>query len=110
MSYPVGNTGVSYAQKTITTPTTPALAGSALATDAFTLAAGQIGIIQNQAAFALYVRYGGVASDTSYHYVLPACSVAKDGTSPALVVDSWIGKVSVFPSSGTSSYAANVIS
>jgi hypothetical protein len=108
MSYPVGNTGVSYAQKTITT--TPVLAGNTIATDAFTLAAGQIGILQNQATTALYVRYGGAASLSAYHYVIPACVVIKDGTSPALVIDSWIGVVSVFPASGTSSYAANVIS
>lgn len=108
MSYPVGNTGVSYAQKTITT--TPVLAGSAAASTAFTLAAGQIGILQNQAIAALYVRYGGTASATEYHYVIPACVAIKDGTSPALVIDSWIGPVSVFPASGTSNYAANVIS
>jgi hypothetical protein len=106
MSYPVGNTGVSYAQKTITT--TPVI-GTANGT-VFTLAAGQIGILQNQDDAALYVRYGGVASATEYHYVLPACVAAKDGTSPALVIDSWIGIVSVLAAAGTASYTANVIS
>jgi hypothetical protein len=106
MSYPVGNTGVSYAQKTITT--TPVI-GTADGT-VFTLAAGQIGILQNQAAAALYVRYGTGASALAYHYVLPACTAPKDGTSPALVIDSWIGIVSVAAAAGTASYTANVIS
>ena len=108
MSYPVGNTGVSYAQKTITTPTDPVI--GILDGTVFTLAAGQIGILQNQDDAALYVRYGGVASNTAYHYVLPACVAAKDGTSPALVIDSWIGIVSVAAATGSPSYTANVIS
>lgn len=106
MSYPVGNTGVSYAQKTITTAPVIKTADETV----FTLAAGQIGILQNQDDAALYVRYGGAASSTEYHYVLPACVAAKDGTSPALVIDSWIGIVSVAAAAGTASYTANVIS
>ncbi len=105
MSYPVGNTGVSYAQKTITTtPVIKITTGTV-----YTLAAGEILILQNQAAAPLYVRYGNATVSASlFHFVLPACVVALDGTSPALVIDSWIGIVSVF--STTPSYVANVIS
>lgn len=105
MSYPVGNTGVSYAQKTITTTPVVKTATGTI----YTLAAGEILILQNQATTPLYVRYGDAgASGSLYHYVLPACVVAADGTSPALVIDSWIGIVSVY--AAVPSYVANVIS
>ena len=36
--------------------------------------------IQNQDTDVLYVRLGGTASDTVFHFVLKGCAAAKDGT------------------------------
>lgn len=75
-----------------------------------TLNGGEILVLQNLLAEPLYVRLGGTASATVFHYVVPACAAAKDGTSPPFYIDNWIGIVSVCKSSATASYVATVLS
>jgi hypothetical protein len=73
----------------------------------FTLAAGEIGFIQNHSADApLAVKYGAAASSSSLNYILPACESASDGTGGAVRIDNWVGAVSVAKMAGTASYSA----
>ena len=75
-----------------------------------TLAGGERLMLQNlEATNQLYVRLGGTASATVFHFVIPGNTGAKDGSSPPMMVENWIGIVSVF-SAGTPSYMANVLS
>lgn len=106
MSEPLGNQGVSFVPKTISSNAT---AGTTDAT-VFTLTPGQIGYIQNLAAAALYVKYGSGATTSSFTFIIPACAVALDGTSPPVIIDSWLGVVSVAAATGTASYLATVLS
>lgn len=77
----------------------------------FTLAAGQIGFIQNLSADApLAVKYGANASSSSLNFILPASTAASDGTGGAYKIDDWIGAVSVAKMTGTASYLAWKIS
>jgi len=106
MSAPIGNQGVS--AKQYATTGTPAI-GTADG-DVATLAGGEILVLQNLLAEPLYVRLGGTASATFFHYVVPACVADKDGTSPPFYIDNWIGTVSVCKSSSTASYVATKLS
>ncbi len=76
----------------------------------FTLTAGQKGIIQNLDDAALAVRYGASCSTTVFNFILRAGSAADDGNGPILVVDDWVGVVSVCAMSGTARYIATVLS
>jgi hypothetical protein len=73
----------------------------------FTLAAGEVGFIQNLSADApLAVKYGASASTTSLNFILPASTAASDGTGGAYKINDWIGVVSVAKMTGTASYLA----
>jgi hypothetical protein len=72
----------------------------------FTLAAGERGFIQNCDDVALAVKLGASASTTSLSMILGACSVADDGRGGSVVIDDWIGAVSVAAMSGTARYLA----
>lgn len=76
----------------------------------FTLAAGQKGVIQNLAAAALYVKYGATASSTSFSFILPACTLASDGTSPPFVIEDFVGVVSIKAAASTESAIAYILS
>lgn len=60
-------------------------------------------LIQNQDTNVLKVKFGASASNTDFHYVLKACSVAADGTGGELAVSNYAGPLSVY-SAGTPSY------
>lgn len=76
----------------------------------FTVAAGQKGVIQNLAAAALYVKLGTSASSSSFSFVLPACTLANDGTSPPFVIDDFAGAVSIAAATGTERAIAYLLS
>ena len=103
---PVGSTAA--AAKKYSATATPVI-GTAEGTIA-TLVPGQILVIQNLSVEALYVRLGGTASATVFHYVIPACSAAKDGSSPPFYIDNWLGIVSVAKVAAEPSYVATVLS
>lgn len=78
---------------------------SAVATAAgvvFTLAAGEHGFIQNLDTNALAVALGPGASSTLFNWILRAGANASDGTGGDVLIDDWIGSVSVFPLAGGS--------
>ncbi len=64
--------------------------------DAFTLTAGQIGFVQNLDTEALFVKLGTGASAASFNYVLKAGAAADDGAGGSILIDNWIGVVSIF--------------
>jgi hypothetical protein len=73
----------------------------------FTLAAGEIGFIQNLSADApLAVKKGASASTSSFNLVLAACTVQDDGKGGFVTIDDWIGIVSVAKITGTGRYIA----
>lgn len=73
----------------------------------FTLAAGEVGFLQNLSADApLAVKLGATASTTSLNFILPKTTSASDGTSAPVRIDYWIGAVSVAKMTGTASYLA----
>lgn len=73
----------------------------------FTLAPGEIGFIQNCSTDApLAVRYGAAASNTAFNFILATCTAASDGKGGLIIVDNWIGVVSVAKMAGTASYIA----
>lgn len=72
----------------------------------FTLAAGEIGYIQNLDDAALAVKYGAGASTTSLSFILRAGSAADDGNGPIMVIDDHVGIVSVAAMSGAPRYIA----
>lgn len=76
----------------------------------FTLAAGEVGIIQNLDDAALAVRYGASCSTTEFTFILPAGTAADDGKSPVCVIDDWVGDVSVCAMAGTARYNKQVLS
>jgi hypothetical protein len=80
--------------------------GATTAQTLFTVAAGQAFFVQNQAAAALYVKFGTGASASSYSICLKAAGTADDGTGGFLYRNDRLGPVSVFPASGTSRYVA----
>lgn len=72
----------------------------------FTLAAGEIGFIQNLADAPLAVKLGAGASPSSLSFVLQAGDAAADGRAGFYKCDDFIGPVSVAAMSGTASYIA----
>lgn len=106
MSSPIGNEGVSFVQKSQTSNVTIGTTDVTV----FTLNPGQIGMLQNLAAAALYVKLGTGATSSSFSFIVPACGTAMDGTSPPFFIDFWSGPVSVVAASGTASYLASVLS
>lgn len=70
-----GNNGVTYSTQSANVPS---IQSSATALSANTARISWM--IQNQGTNPLFILCGSGASTTVYHAVLPACSVAKDGT------------------------------
>jgi hypothetical protein len=100
-----GATNATQAKQYTGVPSNFALA-SADAT-VFTLAAGEVGFIQNLSADApLAVKFGASASTTSLSLILKASTAASDGTGGQIKIDSWVGAVSVAKMTGTASYIA----
>jgi hypothetical protein len=60
--------------------------------------------IQNHDTTVLKVYLKTGASNTVYHFILPACTSSYDGTSAPLFCDYHTGVVSVFSSSGSPKY------
>lgn len=76
----------------------------------FTLAAGEIGFIQNLSADApLAVKYGASASTSSFTFILAKGGGASDGSGGAVWITNWVGVVSVAKMTGTASYIASKI-
>ena len=75
-------------------------------TTVFTLAAGEIGFIQNLDDAALAVKKGASASTSSLSFILQAGSAADDGQGGAIRIDDWIGAVSVAAMAGSPRYIA----
>jgi hypothetical protein len=61
----------------------------------FTLAAGEKGFIQNLNTTACYVKLGASASNTSFNFVLKACTATDDGLGGIIVIDDYVGVVSI---------------
>lgn len=73
----------------------------------FTLAAGEIGFIQNlDSADALAVKKGATASTSSFNFILAPGSAADDGKGGYVLIDDWIGVVSVATMTGAGRYIA----
>jgi hypothetical protein len=72
----------------------------------FTLAAGEVGVIQNLDDAALAVKLGASASTTSLNMILPAGTAADDGTSPPIYITDYVGPVSVAAMSGSPRFIA----
>lgn len=73
----------------------------------FTLAAGEIGFIQNlDSADALAVKKGASASTSSFSFILPCGLAADDGKGGIVIIDDWVGAVSVATMTGTGRYIA----
>jgi hypothetical protein len=72
----------------------------------FTLAAGEVGFIQNLDDAALHVKLGTGCTPSDFHYVLKAGSAAADGLGGFLDVNDYAGPVSVAAAAGTASYMA----
>ena len=72
----------------------------------FTLEPGEIGFIQNLDDAGLAVKLGASASPTSLNFVLNGGSAAADGNGGSILIDNWVGAVSVAAMTGTASYLA----
>lgn len=72
----------------------------------FTLAAGEIGFIQNLDDAALAVKKGASASTTSLSFILAAGTAADDGKGGAVIINDWIGAVSVAAMTGSPRFIA----
>ena len=73
----------------------------------FTLAAGEIGYIQNlDSADALAVKLGANASATSLNRVLCCGAAQDDGTGGEWLIENHVGAVSVYSITGTARYVA----
>jgi len=72
----------------------------------FTLADGERGFIQNLDDAALAVKLGASASTSSFNLILQAGTAANDGKGGFVMIDTFIGPVSVAAMSGTASYIA----
>lgn len=103
-----GGTPIPTAAKQYATSTVPVI-GTANAT-VMTLAAGEKGVIQNLDDAALAVRYGAACSTTVFTLILKGGTAASDGLGGTVVIDDWIGAVSVCAMTGTASYMANKLS
>lgn len=94
-------------QLTVASTATPATTDATV----FTLAAGEKGVIQNLSADApLAYKYGASASTSSFNGVLNCGPVADDGKGGVVVIDDWIGAVSVAKITGTARYIAYKLS
>lgn len=77
----------------------------------FTLAAGEIGVIQNLSADApLAYKLGASASTSSFNGILQASVVQDDGKGGMVVIDDFVGAVSVAKITGTARYVAYKLS
>jgi hypothetical protein len=102
----LGSQSVAAAQQQLTGVPSNFTIGTADAT-VFTLAAGEVGFIQNLSADApLAVKKGAAASTSSFNFILAKGTAASDGTGGAIRIDDWIGVVSVAKMTGTASYIA----
>ncbi len=72
----------------------------------FTLAAGEVGFIQNLDDAALAVKLGASASTTSLSMILQAGTAADDGKGGFTYITDYTGAVSVCAMSGTARYIA----
>lgn len=72
----------------------------------FTLAAGEVGFIQNLDDAALAVKKGASASTSSLSFILAAGTAADDGKGGAVEIKDWVGAVSVAAMSGSPRYIA----
>lgn len=72
----------------------------------FTLAAGEVGFIQNLDDAALAVKLGASASTTSLNFILKAGSAADDGNGGLTYITDYVGEVSVKAMSGSPRYIA----
>lgn len=72
----------------------------------FTLAAGEVGFIQNLDDAALAVKKGASASTTSLSFILAAGTAADDGKGGAVRIDDWVGVVSVAAMAGSPRFIA----
>lgn len=73
----------------------------------FTLAAGEIGFIQNlKSSIALAVKLGASASTSSFNVILKGGNADDDGNGGLITIDDFIGAVSVATMSGTGRYIA----
>jgi len=79
---------------------------STTAATVFTLAAGEIGFIQNLDDAALAVKLGASASATSLSFILQAGSAADDGKGGFVRIDDYIGPVSVAAMTGSPRFVA----
>jgi len=67
----------------------------------FTLAAGEVGFIQNLDDAAVYVKLGASASASDFSFVLKAGSAANDGLGGHAVIDDYVGIVSIAAAAGS---------
>ncbi len=72
----------------------------------FTLAANEVGFIQNLDDAALAVKKGASASTSSFSFILAAGSAADDGKGGYTTIKDWVGAVSVAAIAGTARYIA----
>jgi hypothetical protein len=72
----------------------------------FTLAEGERGFIQNLDDAALAIKLGASATSSSFSFLLKAGAAASDGTGGVVIIDDYVGAVSVAAMSGTPSYIA----
>jgi hypothetical protein len=72
----------------------------------FTLAAGEIGFIQNLDDAALAVKKGASASSSSFNLVLSAGAAADDGKGGYVTINDWVGAVSVAAMAGSPRFIA----
>lgn len=89
-----GSATVTTAQRQYTTvsTSTPVTANG----NAFTIAAGTIGCVQNCKDEVLFVKLGTGASATSFNWILRAGDAADDGKGGSIIIDNWVGIVSIF--------------
>jgi len=66
----------------------------------FTLAAGEVGFIQNLDDAAVYVKLGSSASASDAHYLLQAGDAANDGKGGYVSITDYIGAVSIAAAAG----------
>jgi hypothetical protein len=74
--------------------------------DVFTLGNGEVGYIQNLSTVALAVKMGTGASPTNLNHLLRGGTGASDGIGASLVIDYYLGVVSVAAMSGSPSFIA----
>lgn len=72
----------------------------------FTLAAGEVGFIQNLDDAALAIKKGSSASTSSFSFILAAGTATDDGKGGYTTIKDWVGVVSVAAMAGTARYIA----